>query len=64
MALTAKELSLLSDNIKQSKNSINFMRGCAEMCSDPQVTALCKQIADERTKDVATLMQHINQMAN
>ena len=64
MALTAKELSLLSDNIKMSKNSINFMKGCAGMCSDPQVSALCTQIADDRTKDVATLMQHINKMAN
>ena len=64
MALTAKELSLISDNIKMSQNSINFMKGCGEMCSDPQVASLCTQLANERSKDVNTLMQHINRMAN
>ena len=62
MALTTKELSLLSDNIKMSQNSIKFMQGCADMCSDPQVASLCRQLASDRQKDVTRLMQHINQM--
>lgn len=62
MALTTKELTLLSDNIKMSQNSIRFMQGCADMCSDPQVVSLCNQIATERQKGVGLLMQHINQM--
>ena len=64
MALTTKELSLLSDNIKMSQNSIKFMQGCTDMCSDPQVAALCKQIATDRQQDVNLLMQHINQMVH
>ena len=64
MALTTKELGLLADNIKMSQNSIKFMQGCTDMCSDPQVSALCKQIATQRQQDVNLLMQHITQMVH
>lgn len=62
MALTTKELALLSDNIKMAQNSIKFIQGCADMCSDPQITALCNEIASERQKDINMLQQHINRM--
>ena len=60
MALTSKELMLIQDNIKMTQNSIKFMQGCTEMCSDQQVKNLCQQMATEHQNDLQMLMRHIN----
>lgn len=60
MALTNKELILIQDNIKMAQNTIRFMQGCAELCSDPQVKGLCEKMAKDHQSDVQTLMKHIN----
>lgn len=60
MALTSKELMLVQDNIKMTENSIKFMQGCAEICSDPQVKGLCQQMANDHQNDLQTLIKHIN----
>jgi len=60
MALTTKELLLLQDNIKMTQNSINFMQGCVQICTDPQIKGLCEQMAIDHQNDLQTLVKHIN----
>ncbi len=60
MSLTTKELLLIQDNIKMTQNSIKFMEGCAEICTDPQVKSLCQQMAKDHQSDLQTLIKHIN----
>jgi hypothetical protein len=60
MSLTSKELMLLQDNIKMTQNSIKFMQGCTEICTDPQVKTLCQQMASDHQNDLQTLIKHIN----
>ena len=60
MALTAKELMLVQDNIKMTQNSIKFMQGCSEICVDTDVKNLCYQMAKDHQNDLQTLIKHIN----
>ena len=60
MALTTKELLLLQDNIKMTQNSIKFMQGCVEFCTDQQSKTLCQQMATDHQSDLQTLIKHIN----
>lgn len=60
MALTTKELMLLQDNIKMTENSVKFIQGCVELCSDPQIKGLCQQMAKDHQNDLQTLVKHIN----
>lgn len=60
MSLTTKELMLVQDNIKMTENTIRFMQGCADICTDPQVKSLCQQMANEHQNDLQTLIKHIN----
>jgi rubrerythrin len=60
MALTAKELILVQDNISMTQNSIKFIQGCAEMSTDQQVKSLCQQMASDHQNDLQTLIKHIN----
>ncbi len=60
MSLTTKELILIQDNIKMTQNSIKFMEGCQEICTDPQVKSLCQQMVKDHQSDLQTLMKHIN----
>lgn len=60
MSLTTKELLLIQDNIKMTQNSIKFMEGCVEICTDPQVKSLCQQMTKDHQNDLQTLAKHIN----
>lgn len=60
MALTTKELLLVQDNIKMAQNSIKFMQGCSEICSDTDIKNLCNQMAKDHQNDLQVLMKHIN----
>ncbi|MCX7923457.1 MAG: PA2169 family four-helix-bundle protein [Clostridia bacterium] len=60
MALTAKELMLVQDNIKMTQNTIRFMEGCAELASDAQVKSVCQQMAQDHQSDLQTFIKHIN----
>ena len=59
MALTAKELILLQDNIKMTENGIKFMQGCSEMVKDPQIKGICQQMVKEHQNNLQVLMKHI-----
>lgn len=60
MALTTKELLLVQDNIRMTQNSIKFMQGCSEICTNTDVKNLCSQMAKDHQNDLQTLMKHIN----
>ncbi|MCX8129118.1 MAG: hypothetical protein N3I35_03340 [Clostridia bacterium] len=60
MALTSKELMLIEDNISMTQNNINFIQGCAEICTDPQIRSLCQQMVSDHQNDLQTLIKHIN----
>jgi rubrerythrin len=60
MSLTIKELLLIQDNINMTQNTIRFMEGSAEICTDPQVKSLCQQMAKDHQSDLQTLMKHID----
>jgi len=60
MALTSKELMLLQDNIKMTQNSIKFVQGCVDICTDPQVKTLCQQMAGEHQNDLQVLIKHVS----
>ena len=59
MSLTSKELMLIEDNIKMTQNFVNFVYGCAEMCTDSQVKSLCEQMGRDHRNYVQTLSKHI-----
>lgn len=63
MALTNKELLLVTDSIRVTENSIKFMQGCAEIATDAQVKGLCQSMAREHQSDLQTLIKHINTTA-
>lgn len=63
MALTNKELLLVSDSIRMTENSIRFMQGCAELAADAQVKGLCQSMAREHQADLQTFIKHINTTA-
>lgn len=60
MALTTKELILIKDNVKMGQNSVRFLRGCAEIATDPQVKTLCTQMVDDHERDINILMKHVS----
>jgi hypothetical protein len=60
MALTTKELMLLSDNIKMAQNNIKFMQGSVELCTDPQVRSLCDTMTKDCQSNLQSLTKHLN----
>ena len=61
MALTQKELMLIQDNIKMCQESTQFIQGCINMITDPQLKNICNQMIQDHNQDVQTLSGHIMQ---
>lgn len=57
--LTQKELMLLQDNIGMCQDTAQFLQGCVNMVSDPQLKNLCQQMIQEHKQDAQTLSGHI-----
>ena len=59
--LTHKELMLLQDNISMCQETAQFLQGCINMVSDPQLKNICQQMVQEHKQDARTLSEHITQ---
>ena len=57
--LTHKELMLLQDNIKMCQESSQFLQGCMNMVSDPQLKNLCQQMLQDHKEDAQILSAYI-----
>jgi len=57
--LTQKELMLLQDNIKMCQETEQFIQGCINMISDPQLKNICQQMAQDHKEDARILSSYI-----
>lgn len=58
--LTAKELSLLADQLGCEQNLIKKYKMYATQCSDPQLETKCQQIAAQHQGHYNTLLNQLN----
>lgn len=58
--LTAKELSLLEDQLGHEQTLVKKYRQYAAMCSDPQLQSKCGQLAQKHTDHYNTLLNQLN----
>jgi rubrerythrin len=59
--LTHRELMLLQDNISMCQETTQFLQGCINMVTDPQLKNMCQQMVQEHKQDAQTLSRHITQ---
>ncbi len=59
--LTQKELMLLQDNINMCKETAQFLQGCVNMVTDPELKNICQDMLQDHQQDVRLLMEHITQ---
>lgn len=58
--LTQKELMLLQDIIRMCQETEQFLQGCVNMVTDPQLKNLCQQMIQDHKQDAQTLFGHIS----
>ena len=59
MNLTAKELSLLEDQLSYEQVLIKKYRAFSSQCADAQLKIKCNQIADKHQQHFHTLMGYL-----
>ena len=57
--LTEKELSALQDQLNLEQSLIRKYKGYAALAQDPQIKALCDQLACRHKQHFDTLMGHL-----
>lgn len=62
--LTAKELSLIEDNIRQEQLMVQKCNMYASQVSDPEIRNLCQQLSNLHQSHTNILLKHLNEASN
>ena len=57
--LTNREMMMLDENLRLTRTMTRFAQGCAQHISDPQLRALCQQIAIDHNNDLQALSRYM-----
>lgn len=60
MALTAKELSAIEDQLSNERNTVCKFKAYSQMCSDPELKQKCDSIAQKHQSHFDQLMGFLN----
>lgn len=58
--LTAKELTAIEDQLSSEQNLVKKYKMYAQSVTDPQIKAVCEQIAAKHQNHYARLLNHLN----
>lgn len=53
--LTQREILMLDENLRLARSIARFAQSCAQQMSDPQLRAICQQIAVDHQQNYQTL---------
>ncbi|NPV90932.1 MAG: hypothetical protein HPY50_09180 [Firmicutes bacterium] len=56
--LTTREMLMLDEAIRLSRTMTKFAHSCAQQVNDPQLRALCQQIAVDHNNDLQALSRY------
>ena len=59
--LSTKDVMLLEDTLKICENMTKFISSASNMCTDPQLKALCGTMVNEHRNSSQTLASYITQ---
>lgn len=58
--MTSKELSALEDTLNSEMLLVKKYQSLANQCTDPQLKAICTEVAGKHQQHFNTLFQHLN----
>jgi hypothetical protein len=56
--LNTREMMMLDETIRLSQTMTKFAHSCAQQVNDPQLRALCQQIAVDHNNDLQALSRY------
>lgn len=57
--LTTKEMLMLEENLRLTRSMVKFAQGCSQQIADPQLRALCQQVAIDHNNDLQVLSRYM-----